>query len=102
MVFEELQFLVAQPTMRTEDNMACQLLAYHVGSHSRTKHIAEKYRFIRERIQQRSVRIDYLPTSNYVANIFTKALAREPFLEFLEMFGVLKSSKKFIKASTKD
>ena len=95
MVFEELGFLVAQPMVITEDNKACQLFADHAGSHSRIKHINVRYHFVRERIQRGSVGIDYVPTSENVADIFTKALAREPFFKFRAMLVVPKSSIKF-------
>ena len=97
MVFEELGLSIAQPTVIREDNKACQLFADHAGNFQRTKHIDVRYHFVRERIQKGSVRVDYVPTSENVADIFTKALPREPFFKFRAMLVVSKSSIKFDK-----
>ena len=95
MMFEELGLPVSQPTIIREDNKACQLFADHAGNFGRTKHIDVRYHFVRERIQQRNVRMDYIPTSKNVADIFTKALPRELFFKFRAMLVVSKSSIKF-------
>lgn len=47
--------------------------------HQRMKHIDILYNFILEKIQEGVSRIIYKPTSEQVADIFTKALARGPF-----------------------
>ena len=96
MVFEELGLPVVQPTIIKEDNKACQLFADHPGNHQRTKHIDVRYHFVRERLHRGSVRVDYVPTSDNVADIFTKALPREPFIKFRGMLIVSKSSIKLI------
>ena len=95
-MFEELGLPVVEPTIIKEDNKACQLFADHPGNHQRTKHIDVRYHFVRERIHRGSVRVDYVPTSDNVADIFTKALPREPFIKFRGMLIVSKSSIKLI------
>nr|GEW14791.1 hypothetical protein [Tanacetum cinerariifolium] len=50
--------------------------------HSRTKHIDVRYHFIKEQVENKIVELCFIKTAYYLANIFTKALARERF-EFL-------------------
>ena len=95
MVFEELRFSVAQLTDIKEDNKACLHFADHAGSHLRTKHLDVRYHLFRERIQRGRVKINYLYTSENVADNFLKALARVAFLKFCAMLLVPKSSIKF-------
>ena len=97
MVFEELGLSIAQPTVIKEDNTACQVFADHAENFQRTKHIDVRYHFVRERIQKGSVRVDYVPTSDNVVDIFTKALPRGPFFKFRAVLVVSKSSIKFDK-----
>ena len=91
MMFEELGLPVSQPTIIREDNKACQLFADHASNFGRTTHIDVRYHFVRERIQQGNVRVDYIPTSENVVDIFTKALPRELFFKFRAMLVVSKS-----------
>ena len=82
LIFEELGLPVSQPTIIREDIKACQVFANHAGNFGKTKHIDVRYHFVRERIRQGKVRVDYIPTSGNVADIFTKALTRELFYKF--------------------
>ena len=41
-----------------------------------------RYHFVHERIQKGSIRMDFVSTSKNVADILTKALAREAFFKF--------------------
>jgi hypothetical protein len=42
--------------------------------HARTKHIEVDYHFVRERVANNLLQIDYVPTGDQVADGFTKAL----------------------------
>ncbi|GKC29373.1 retrovirus-related pol polyprotein from transposon TNT 1-94 [Tanacetum coccineum] len=50
--------------------------------HSRMKHIAVRYHFIKEQVENEIVKLYFVKTAYQLADIFTKALARERF-EFL-------------------
>ena len=80
MVFDELGQPVVQPKIFKEDNKACQLFVDHPVNLQRTTNIDVRYHFERERIQRDPVRVDHVPTSVNVADIFTKALQREPYI----------------------
>ena len=82
MVFEELGLLVLQPIVIGEENKAFKLFVDHTGNFNWTKHIDERYHFVRERITKGNFCVDYVPTANNLMEIFTKALPREPFFKF--------------------
>ncbi|GKC13612.1 retrovirus-related pol polyprotein from transposon TNT 1-94 [Tanacetum coccineum] len=50
--------------------------------YSRTKHVAVRYYFIKEQVENEVVKLDFVKTDYQLADIFTKALARKHF-EFL-------------------
>ena len=95
MVFEELRLAVIQPTVIREDNKACQLFKDHAGNINKIYHIDVMYHFVRERIANGIVSVDYVVTAENVAEIFTKALPREPLFKFGLLLVVSRSTFKF-------
>jgi hypothetical protein len=74
----ELHMPQMAPTPLMEDNQSCIALIKHAGiTHQRTKHIDIRFHFTRERVQAGDVSVEYCPTEDMVADVLTKALARE-------------------------
>ena len=74
----ELHMPQMAPTPLMEDNQSCIALIKHAGiTHQRTKHIDIRFHFTRERVQAGDVIVEYCPTDDMVADVLTKALARE-------------------------
>ena len=59
------------------DNQGCILLAKNPTHHSRTKHIDVQHHFIREKLDGGEICLEYCPTQDMVADVLTKALAKE-------------------------
>jgi hypothetical protein len=57
--------------------------------HERLKHIEIKYYFIRDKVQEREVKIQYIPTDEQTTNILTKPLCRIKFSYFREKMGIV-------------
>ena len=57
--------------------------------HSKTKHIPIKYHFLREQVAQKIAKLEYVPTKEQTADIFTKPLAGEPFQYLRDKLGVV-------------
>ena len=70
------------------DNQGAIALAKDNKFHSRTKHIDLRYHFIREAVDEKKIAMKYIPTSDNVADIFTKALVKPKFKEFVELLGL--------------
>ena len=45
--------------------------------HTETKHIAIKYHNLRERVQEKEVKLKYVNTKEQIVDIFTKALPKD-------------------------
>lgn len=88
-LLKELDFPQTDATIIHADNQGCIALAGNPVSHSRAKHIDIRHHFIRERIENKEIKLEYISTKNMLADIFTKALPCESFIKFRERLGVL-------------
>ena len=70
------------------DNQGCIALAKNPKHHSCTKHIDMKHHFIREAIEDKVIELEYCPTEEMVADVLTKALAREHHLMLTNAMGL--------------
>jgi hypothetical protein len=70
------------------DNNGALLLAKNPIFHERTKHIAVKYHYIRDLINQGIIDLIYISTKEQKADGFTKALDKIKFREFIRMLGL--------------
>ncbi|EFA11977.1 Copia protein-like Protein [Tribolium castaneum] len=61
-----------------EDNESCIRLADH-SEHKILKHIDVKYNFIRELVQNKIIKIEYVCTTEQIADILTKSLDKSQF-----------------------
>jgi hypothetical protein len=73
-LFNELDNLSSQPTTLLIDNQSAMALAKNAMFHDRTKHIAIRHHFIREKLDSGEVAVEYVPTTKQVADVLTKGL----------------------------
>jgi len=86
------------PTTINCDNKSTIAMTKNPVHHSRTKHIAIKYHFIREAETNMKIQLEYCPTEDQIVDIFTKALPRLRFELLRAMLGVTKfASRRSIK-----
>jgi hypothetical protein len=64
------------------DNQSCIRLSEHPVFHERSKHIEIKYYFIRDKVQEGEVKLEYIPTDEQTINILTKPFSRMKFAYF--------------------
>ncbi|POM77343.1 RxLR effector candidate protein [Phytophthora palmivora] len=66
-----------------QDNQGCIALAKNPAYHTRTKHIDIKFHFLREKVESKTVELEYKPTDEMIADGFTKVLARNKHNTFV-------------------
>jgi hypothetical protein len=80
------------PTLINEDNQPSMAMAKNPEHHGRAKHIAIRYHFIREKVEEGEVNLKYCPTEKMLADVFTKGLPEERFNKLNQGCGVVSRS----------
>ena len=75
------------------DNQGCLALAKNPTLHARTKHIAMRHHFIREKVESGEIRQVYCPTEDMVADVLTKALTRDMHESFTGAMGLVRTRR---------
>jgi hypothetical protein len=75
-LLNDLGFGQIGPTTIREDNQSCIAMARNPVKHGRTKHIDIKYHFVREKVADDTIRLEYIPTGSQVADMLTKGIPR--------------------------
>ena len=71
------------------DNQSAMSLTKNATFHDWTKHIVIRHHYIRERVDEGEIVLEYLPTAEQVANILTKPLSQEKHICFIEGMGLI-------------
>jgi hypothetical protein len=74
------------------DNQSCIKLSENPVFHDRSKHIEIRFHFIRDCVQKGTVKLQYVPTGEQVADILTKALMKGKFVFFRDKLGVVQNT----------
>ncbi|GKC53621.1 hypothetical protein Tco_1076366 [Tanacetum coccineum] len=70
------------------DSQSAIALSCNTVQHSRTKHIAVRYHFIKEQVENEIVELYFVKTAYQLTDIFTKALSRERFKFLVKRLGM--------------
>jgi hypothetical protein len=73
------------------DNESAIRMTDNPVEHSRTKHIAIRYHFLRDHQQRGDIEIAYVSTKEQLANIFTKPLDEKTFTKLRNELNILDS-----------
>jgi hypothetical protein len=80
----ELSFPQIGPTPLMIDHQSAIALAWNPEFHARTKHIEVRHHFVREKLEDDIIDLQYCPTADQTADIFTKALPLVKHIKFVE------------------
>ena len=70
------------------DNKSAIALAENPIHHGRTKYIEIRYHFIREKVTEGKIKLEFVPTKDEAADGLTKPLVGEAFTKFLKELGL--------------
>lgn len=87
-ICKELRVDVATPVKLLSDSKAAIQIAANPIFHERTKHIEIDLHFIRERIQDGTIKTIYVTSKDQEADLFTKALNGSQHSYLLRKLGV--------------
>ena len=76
----------SNPVTILEDNQACIHYSRNPGDFQRTKHIDQKYHFVREHVAEGNVILQKVKTTDNLADIFTKPLNKREFYNLAQYF----------------
>jgi KUP system potassium uptake protein len=90
-LFEALpfDFPTQESTIIYSDNQTPISIAYDPQHHARSKHFRIENHFIRECVELGIVNVEYCPTNDMIADIFTHALSRAKHQQFGANMGLL-------------
>ncbi|KAK8934594.1 hypothetical protein KSP39_PZI014788 [Platanthera zijinensis] len=74
------------------DNNSAIALSKNPVYHSRSKHIDIKHHFIRELLEKKTIEVEFCPTKRQLADLMTKPLPREKFIELRAKIKMLHST----------
>ena len=70
------------------DNQGAIALAKNPLFHARTKHIDIQHHFVREKVAEGDVELEYVATGDQVADGLTKTLPKDKFCAFRKALGL--------------
>lgn len=91
-----LKFFLREPGEMTtdesvkiyEDKQGSSALAKNPEFHKRTKHIDIRYHFVRKKVEDGQVNLEYCPTQDMLADIMTKPIVAAQFNSLRTKLGI--------------
>ncbi|XP_071726783.1 uncharacterized mitochondrial protein AtMg00810-like [Rutidosis leptorrhynchoides] len=71
------------------DNLGATYLSANPVFHARTKHVEVDFHFVRERVAQQKLSVQFITTDDQIADIFTKPLSSPRFLQLRSKLQVV-------------
>lgn len=87
----ELGINIKGPPVIYCDNVGATYLCANPVFHSRMKHLALDYHFIRNQVTAGALRVAHVSSKDQLADALTKPLSRAPFLQVTSKIGVAKA-----------
>jgi len=84
----EMGFVVDEPMVSDQDNKSVIAIAENPIHHARIKHMEIKTHYVREKLEEKLVKLVYCPTEMMIADVFTKALPVAQHYKLCNMMGM--------------
>ena len=86
---QDIKVVFEEPTIIYCDNTSAISLSKNLVQHSKAKHVPIKYHHLRDQAANKNIKLEYIPTQEQVADIFTKPLSRDVFEYLRQKLGVI-------------
>jgi hypothetical protein len=87
-LLEELGLKPTGPTTVYQDNQGAIAMSKNPVQHGRTKHIDIRHHYVRDCVELKKIRLEYISTKKMIADVFTKPLAGPQFTNLCLSLGV--------------
>ena len=84
---------IKDPIVIFYDKTSAINISKNLVMHTKTKYIAIKYHFLRELVQDKDVRLEYMNIKEKIVDIFSNLLPKDEFLYLRGKLGVIPLSK---------
>ena len=79
---------MTKPVILYCDNTSVINISKNLVMHAKTKHIAIKYHYVRELVEDKQVKMEYIHTKEQIVAIFTKPLPNNAYEYLRSKLGV--------------
>lgn len=87
-LFKDMHQELTEPPLLQCDNLSALALSSNPVFYSKIKHLDTDYHFVREKVQKGNLVVQYIPTDDQIANVFTKGLHNLVFLKHCTSLGL--------------
>ncbi len=88
-LYKNISIPISPPIFLLVDNQSTIVLVENPIFHAHSKHIEVQHHWVHEKIEGGLIELEYIPTADQVANIFTKPLMAEKFWRFCGALGLV-------------
>ena len=71
------------------DSQSCIRICHNLVQYSNTKHIALRYHFIKDQVEDGHIEVHFVKTTDQIADIFTKPFDEKTFVRILSGLGMI-------------
>jgi hypothetical protein len=86
-LLEELGCKSTTPILH-QDNQGCIGFSKNPVGHARTKHIDIRHHFMREKVLDHTINVQYCPTEIMAADMLTKPMSSQQLIKLLPIIGI--------------
>ena len=77
------------PVPLLSDNQGAIALSKNPVHHKHSKHIALRHHFLREKVEDKSITLDHVPSAENIADLLTKSLPGPTFEQLQQLLGIV-------------
>jgi hypothetical protein len=86
---QDIKIVFEEPITIHFDNRRTISISKSLVQHSKSKHIPIKYHYLRDHVENKNIKLEYVPTQKHVADSFTKPLRKDVFEYLRKKLGVI-------------